>query len=133
VRAFLWANNRQGLIGSTRSIPTLRKGYIVLAKGDASRRRWRLRFLSLLRSDERPEIVTRTNTDEVAILELGAITGIAVHNGTVLATFVPDEQLVFQTYNTRMVAGHRWVVDDNVVGGVATDRSEISIFEPVFF
>jgi len=73
----------------------------------------------------------RPNTDKVAILELGANHRDSVHNGTVLATFVPDEQLVFQTYNTRMVAGHRWVVDHDVIRGVATDRAEISIFEPV--
>jgi hypothetical protein len=30
-----------------------------------------------------------------------------------------------------MVAGDRWVVDHNVVREVATDRAEISSFEPV--
>ena len=82
-------------------------------------------------SDERPEVMTRTDTDEVAILELGANHRDSVHNGTVLAAFVPDEQPVFHTCDTRMVAGDPWVVDHDVVRGIATDRAEISVFEPV--
>jgi hypothetical protein len=55
----------------------------------------------------------------------------SVHKRTVSAPFVPDEQLIFQTYKTRMVAGHHWVVDHKVVRGVTTDRAEISSFEAV--
>ena len=85
----------------------------------------------ILCTDEGPEVMTCADADEITILELSANHRDSVHNGAVPATFVPDEQLVFQTHNARMIAGDRRIVDHDVIRGVATDRAEISILEPV--
>ena len=77
------------------------------------------------------EAVIGTNTYHIPVLELTTDHLQSVYKRTVPATFVPDEQLVLQTDNTRMVAGDRWVVDHDVVCGITADRAEISGFEAV--
>jgi hypothetical protein len=89
-------------------------------------------LLFLRHRDIDQKAVIGTNAYHIPVLELTTDQLHSIYKRTVPAPFVPDEQFVFQTYKTCMVAGHHWVVDHNVVRGATTDRPEISSFKAVF-